>query len=105
MRLVLGLTPNPIEFSKEGSGGPFAYLKDVGPRRMAVRAGTAIGIADNEAPSVPVTLNNDKRKVTAIARRPLRVAADIYDDDDRLTFSGTVSSVELGDVVVWEIDA
>lgn len=105
MRLVLHLSPSSIEFTEQNSGGPYPYLLTVGKRREVAHAGTPIGIASTEAPNVAVTLDNSRGKVTAIAARPLRVAADTYDDDDVLTFSGTVSSIELADVVTWEIDA
>jgi hypothetical protein len=104
MRLVLALSPSAIEFTEKGSAGPHPHLLKVGALHQAARAGTAIGIAGTESASVPVTLDNSRGRVTAIARRPLRVDAALY-DGEVLFFSGKISAVTLGSVVEWEIDA
>lgn len=105
MRVVLGLEPSAIEFKEGNSGGAYPYLIGVGALREAARTGSAIGIAGAESSSVSVSLDNRAKKLTAIARRPLRVGVEIYDDDDNLFFAGTVSSVEYGDDVTWQVDA
>lgn len=105
MRLVLALEPSAVEFTEESSGGAFPYLLTVGALRMAARTGSQFGIGSTENAVVPVTLNNAGRRAAAILRRPLRIAADIYDDAGALFFSGLVQSIEYGRVVTMEIEA
>jgi hypothetical protein len=103
MRLVLHLDPSAIEFGETNAGGPYPYLIDVGELRLAARAGEAVGIAGTESASVTVRLDNRGRRAATIIGRPLRVAADIYDDDNNLFASGTVSEITYGDEITLEV--
>lgn len=105
MRLVLALASSSLEFGEPNSGGPFPYLLEVGALRTSARAGSAIGIAATEAPSVEVTLDNRGRKAAKIIGRPLRIGAEIYDDSDALFFSGTVSSIRYGARISLDLES
>ena len=105
MRLVLWLDPSAVEFCEPNADGPHPYLKSVGELRLAARAGQAIGLGATESSSVTVVLNNHGRRAATIIGRPLRVAADIYDDDEALFFAGTVSSIEYGHDLTIEVGA
>lgn len=105
MRLVLHLDPSAIEFGEANAGGPYPYLIEVGELRLSARAGDAVGIASTESSTVTVRLDNRGRRAASIIGRPLRVAADIYDDDGDLFASGTVSDITYGDEIVLEVAA
>lgn len=105
MRLVLHLTPAAVSFSEPTSGAAWPLLLEVGALRLAVRAGEASGIEVGEAPSVTVTLDNRGRRAATIVGRPLRAAAEVYDDAGALFFAGMVARVEYGRVVTLELQA
>lgn len=105
MRLVLGLTPSSVEFTEANSGGALPYLLTIGTLRMAARTGTQFGIGATENATLSVTLDNPGRQASAILRRPLRAAAEVYSDDGALFFSGTVASIEYGRTVLMDLEA
>lgn len=93
MRLVLTLGSSAVEFCEQNAGGRYPYLLTVGELSLAARAGEAFGIVATKSSSVTATLS---ARAANVVRRPLRVAAEIYDDADAIFFAGTVSAIRYG---------
>jgi hypothetical protein len=96
MRLLLYCDPSTIEISELGDAGAFPWLAGVGNLNVAARAGHLAGIGATEAPNLTVQIDNDRQQATALLGRPLRVAAEVYDDNGDLFFAGLVSTVVYG---------
>jgi hypothetical protein len=107
MRLVLELTPHPIEFGQKGDpNAEYPLLVSVGTLRIAARSGEGeSSISSGELPSLEVTLDNSGRLAASIIGAPLRARADVYDDDGNLFFAGTVASVSAGRVLRLTLEA
>lgn len=105
MRLVLELVPGAIEFTRRGDSGPYPLLLSVGTLRLAARAGQVSGIGATESTSLTVSLDNAGRRAATLLGRPLRVAAEVFDDADELLFSGIVSAIEYGRTLDLTLEA
>jgi hypothetical protein len=105
MHLVLHLTPAAVTFTEPTSGGAYPLLLEVGTMRLGVRAGADSGLQVGETTNLAVTLDNSGRRAATIVGRPLRSAAEVYDDAGALFFAGLVSLVSYGRTVVLEIEA
>lgn len=105
MRLVLHLSPAAVVFSRPTSGEAYPFLARVGALRIAVRAGEDNALGGNETANLEVALDNRGRRVSALIGRPLRAAAEVYDDAGELFFSGTVSRCSYGATVKLDLDA
>lgn len=100
MKLVLHLTPNPVELQSVGSDAPYPLLMDTDDLHIEARAGTPQGLGATETSNMRVLVDNAHNRFTRIVPFHLRVRAELFDDDDFLAFEGIVATSELGGTTV-----
>lgn len=96
MRLVLTLGASVFSFTPLGDDGPYPFLVGVGSISVAARAGAASGFGATATPNASATLLNQNKRVALLIGNPLRAKAELYDNSDRLAFSGTVAAIDYG---------
>ena len=95
-RLVLTIGTSVFTFTPLSDEGPYPFLVGVNGIHVAARAGAQSGFGATDIPNASVTLRNKDRRVASMIGDPLRAKADLYDKNDNLAFSGTVSNVDYG---------
>ena len=88
----------------KGVGASYPLLTEIGTLRSTARAAHLEGIGSTEAPSISVTLNNEKRRASGLIGLPLRRRARIQDASGVL-FEGVIQSVKFGTALTLEIAA
>ena len=104
MQLVLHLSPNSITITSVAGTGAYPLLEGIGTMRLAVRAGTPVGLGVGETGSVAVYLENSRKQASRILGRPLRVRAELLEDDGSPIFEGRISSCTLGQLMALEVE-
>jgi len=83
----------------------YPWLTDVGDLVLQARTGTVRGAFSDQSANVTVTLDNSGRQASTLIGQPLRVRAEIEDDDGHLYFAGMVQTIDYGTVVALDIGA
>jgi hypothetical protein len=106
MRFVLTVGTSVFSFTPVGDeAGPYPFLVSVGGIHSTARAGAPSGFGATDTPSASVTLLNQNKRVALMVGDPLRAKADIYDNSDRLAFSGTVSNIDYGLEMTFQLES
>lgn len=105
MRLVVTVDGTAIEFVQPGADGEYPWLVQTGTLLLAARAGHLSGIGIGESANMTAGLINTNREAAGLLGYCLRAAAEYYDDDDELLFSGLVQQIALGGVMTLTIEA
>lgn len=104
LKVILYLS-SPLTFTFPIDSGPYPWLDSVGTKRAKVRAGHIPSIGANETPSIDFNLNNVNNVASTLIGIPLRKKVEVYDDNDKLFFSGLVSKIAYGSVLIVSSDA
>lgn len=70
---------------------------------LSVRTGSLRGRFSEQNPSMSVELANDARQASTLLGRPLRVPAEVFDDDGNSQFIGLVQAIAYGTTLTLEI--
>lgn len=111
MELLLFVADVPLRFVRPGTPPAQApearsWLVDVSGLALAARGAAFEQLANApEGASISVKLDNAGRQASQLLGRPLRVCADVYDDDDELYFAGIVQAIEYGPNLTLQIEA
>lgn len=96
MRVEVSIGAARVPIGAVGSAAAFPWLTSVGSLRAVARAGAT---GSSETSQLGVEIDNTGRQASRVLGQPLRRLADVYDDDDRLFFRGTVQRVDVGRVM------